>query len=152
DPVGCELLARAGLDMGDSLLAFTLDVDADWRRRLPRHQHAVFEEWLSHAARQLLLDDDAGRRATEIDERARRATLEHGEPVSQWIQQAADTPLIWFDHLLGWLKAGGITAARLILRKRDGDGLLLDDDFSDGEFLLAGRYGLLLMLRESDDC
>jgi hypothetical protein len=28
----------------------------------------------------------------------------------------------------------------------------LDSDFSDGEFLLAGRYGLLLLLREHRDC
>jgi hypothetical protein len=69
-----------------------------------------------------------------------------------WIAGSADTPLVWFNQLLGWLKGGALRSVRLVLKKNEGTKLLLDYDFSDGEFLYAGRYGLLQLLKGQSDC
>jgi len=146
------ILARAGLDARNSLRAFSFDIASDWRERLPQVQQRPFEGLLGRAARRLAQRDSEADPEGDAEEPDQRAVFEIGHPLSDWIEQAADSPFVWFSQLLGWLKLGALRSVRLVMKKRDGPGLLLDDDFSDGEFLLAGRYALLLLLREHRDC
>ena len=146
------ILARAGLDVRDSLRAFSFDIASDWRERLPRVQQHPFEELLGQAARRLAQRDPDSDPEDDVEETDQRAVFEAGQRLSAWIERTADSPFIWFSQLLGWLKLDALRSVRLVMKKRDGPGLLLDDDFSDGEFLLAGRYALLFLLREHRDC
>jgi energy-coupling factor transporter ATP-binding protein EcfA2 len=146
------ILSRVGLDAGRSLCAFSLDIAAGWQRRIPRMERERFEGLLAQAARRVALESTGPDLEWDSPEREQRAVFECKPGLGAWISDSADSPLVWFDHLLGWLKLGLLRSVRLVLSKGDDSGLLLDDDFSDGEFLMAGRYALLLLLREHRDC
>jgi hypothetical protein len=152
DEVRDKLLGRAGLNARKSLFTFTFDIASDWRARLPTPQHGPFESLLGQASRRLALEGSSQLEGDQLSEPDQRAVFEVNPALNAWIADAAETPFIWFDQLLRWRDVGAIKTVRLVLKKKDEDGLLLDYDFSDGEFLLAGRYGLLLLLRDHDNC
>jgi energy-coupling factor transporter ATP-binding protein EcfA2 len=150
-----SVLEKAGLSAQGSLRSFDFEVPPDWADHLPTQQHGLFSQFLDQAARRVLLADERGGRGEgerERDERAMRAVFVLDARLDAWIEKSADTPFIWFSHLYGWLKAGALRAPQLVLNKDDSDGLLRDRDLSDGEFLVAGRYSLLLLLREHREC
>lgn len=148
----CEkLLERIGLHPRESLRAFAFEVAADWQERLLRQEHRGFEALLGQAARRLALDALSDPESNDLGEREQRVVFQVDEELRRWLGGVADSPFVWFSQLLGWLKAGAIDSLRLVIKKDGTSDLLLDSDFSDGEFLLAGRYGLLLLLREHRD-
>jgi predicted ATPase len=146
------ILERVGLDARRSLRAFSLDIAPDWRGRVPELQREPFEGLLDQAARRIAQDDSRQELELDAGERGQRAVFECKQSLLAWVGNSANSPLIWFGQLLGWLKLGALRSVRLVLSKAAESGLLLDDDFSDGEFLLAGRYALLLLLRGHGNC
>jgi len=144
------ILDRVGLRAQGSLLAFSLDIASDWHDRVPALQRKPFEGLLAQAARRIAREGSGP--DPDLADREQRAVFECQPSLHSWIGNAADSPLVWFGQLLGWLKLGALRSVRLVLVKDGDSGLLLDDDFSDGEFLMAGRYALLLLLRELRDC
>ncbi len=152
DKIRDELLERVGLSASESLRAFSLEIAGDWQASIPSHEHQPFEELLAQAARRIELTDKEPLDDDEPAERNQRAVFEMSAPLRQWLAGSADSPFIWFSQLLRWLKADAIRAVHLVLKKAGCDDLLLNGDFSDGEFLLAGRYGLLLLLRDHHNC
>ncbi len=152
DEIRDMILARVGLDAEDSLRAFSLEVAHSWQNLIPAQEHKPFEELLRQATRRIAL---IGRQAPEDEELAesdQRVVFETSQALRRWLATSSQSPFIWFDQMLRWLKAEAIRSVSLVLKKQGSDDLLLDRDFSDGEFLLAGRYGLLLLLREHRDC
>ncbi|HEY2478203.1 MAG TPA: AAA family ATPase [Solirubrobacterales bacterium] len=145
------ILERVGLDARRSLRAFSIDVAADWKTRMPGMQQEPFQDLLDQAARRIAQEGEPVDAESDA-ERGQRAVFECKQSLQAWVGRSADSPFIWFSQLLGWLKMGVLRSVRLVLSRVDGPGLLLDDDFSDGEFLLAGRYALLLLLREHRNC
>lgn len=146
------ILRRVGLEAQGSLRAFSLDIAADWRQRMPQLQQKPFEGLLARSARRIARESAEPSGESDLGDQEQRAVFECKQSLGAWIGGAADSPLVWFSQLLGWLKLGVLRSVKLVLTKDDGPGLLLDDEFSDGEFLLAGRYALLLLLREHRDC
>jgi hypothetical protein len=152
DEIRDTILSRVGLDAASSLRAFSLEITGPWQSSIPVQQHGPFEEMLGQATRRVALlsrDSPADEEPTEADQ---RVVFEVGEAFRLWLGDSSASPLIWFDQMQRWLKAKAIRSVSLVLKKKGNEDLLLDRDFSDGEFLLAGRYGLLLLLREQPDC
>lgn len=147
-----DLLKRVGLDAKSSLLAFTFEVSAQKRAELLPDSRDKFDALLSQSVRRVKLAAQTDPEAEEEAERDERIVFEVTPKLRSWVSGSADTPFIWFRQLLRWLKAGALRSVRMVLRKKGSRDLLLDSDFSDGEFLLVGRYGLLLLLREHENC
>lgn len=152
DPIRDDLLQRAGLRGQDSLRAFSLVIAGNWEALIPLHERPLFEDLLAQAGRRISLVGKQEPSEEEPPELDQRVVFEAGAPLRQWLTASSDSPFIWFSQMLRWLKVGAIRTVRLVLKKQGSADLLLDSDFSDGEFLLAGRYGLLLLLRDRRDC
>jgi energy-coupling factor transporter ATP-binding protein EcfA2 len=146
-----DLLRRVGLTR-KSLLAFTFEVSAQGREQLLPKSRDKFDELLEHSVRRVALAADHDPSGEEEAERDERVVFEVTSEFQDWVAKSADTPFVWFLQLLRWLKAGALRTVRMVLRKSRDKDLFLASDFSDGEFLLLGRYGLLLLLREHDEC
>lgn len=146
-----DLLKRVGLTP-KSLLAFTFEVSARGRNELLPKSRDKFDELLERSVRRVELAADPDPNREEEVERDERVVFEVTPAFQEWVAETAETPFVWFLQLLHWLKTGAFRSVRMVLRKRHIRDLLLANDFSDGEFLLLGRYGLLLLLREHDDC
>lgn len=145
------LLERTGLEVRSSLRAFSFVVPPDWRRSLAGAQHPLFEQFLAQASRRIALEAAADSEEAEVADRKHRAVFQLDDRLREWIATGAHTPYVWFNQLLVWLKAGALEEVRLVLTRKDHHGLLLDHDFSDGEFLFAGRFGLLQLLKGQSD-
>ncbi|HEX5712270.1 MAG TPA: AAA family ATPase [Solirubrobacterales bacterium] len=152
DEIRDEILRRVGLRAEDSLCAFSLEVVGSWQNLILAHEHQVFEELLNQASRRIALIGRQLPEEEEPPEADQRAIFEVSASLRGWLAESSESPFIWFGQMLRWLKAGAIRTVRLVLKKQGSDDLLLDSDFSDGELLLAGRYGLLLLLREHRNC
>jgi predicted ATPase len=131
----------------EGLVAFAFDVPSAWRDRVGEDA-AIFEELLDLADRVVELprtvsaaDDD------DLPEPDLRAVFELRASQREQIEGFTAGPLILFDRLLDWLRRGVIGRVRLVLRRAGGEGLIGEHELSDGEFLLLGRYCLLILLQ-----
>ncbi|MDT7808667.1 MAG: hypothetical protein QOJ70_2480 [Acidobacteriota bacterium] len=152
-----KLLGRINLDTAEPLLAFSLRIAGDWRRRLTPLREGRLSSLLGLAQVRTPVDpdpNDAGAAASQtsrdffavfdLDQDFRRRKLKNPD--------LAPTPLLFFEELLAWKRQGALQEIRLVVKKKDVDDLLLVSSLSDGEFLYLGRYALLLMLRDIPDC
>jgi len=142
-----EILDKARLDMR-SLRSFSFEVAADWRKLLPMEDERMFVSFLEHAVRRVAL----AQVSMNPEERNQRAVYLQDASLEEWISQYAKTPLLWFTRLQTWVKAGVLHSPELLFGLRGRKGLVRHLDLSDGEFLYVGRYALLLLLREYEDC
>jgi hypothetical protein len=127
----------------DPIAAFSLDLPAEWRDGLPHELTREVDALLACATRRVA--------TTGADEQqVVRAVFVPGPQIDALAAQAA-TPLIWFEQLHRWWRRGLIARSHLALRKQDRADLLLGVELSDGEYLMAGRYALLLLLSEVSD-
>lgn len=149
DAIRDEVLDKTELVAGQSLRAFNFDVPPDWRARLEPQHHSLFEELLDRAARTVVLPTPLGAPDRAPD---RRAVFVRDAALEEWIEEAAASPFIWFSHLVNWSKASAMRFPQLLFSSPEPGGLFRDRDLSDGEFLVAGRYSLLLLLRERSEC
>lgn len=147
DPRRDEVLGKAGLEM-DSLRSFSFEIAGDWRDRLPKEEQRMFATFREQAVRRVTLVQPT----PELEDTDELIVFVHDPTVEEWIEQYAKTPFLWFTRLQVWLKAGALRAPKLLLSVQGREGLLRHNDLSDGEFLYVGRYALLLLLREHEDC
>jgi hypothetical protein len=151
-----KLLGRINLDTAEPLLAFSLRIAGDWRRRLTPLREGRLAALLALSKVRTPVDpdpNDAGAAsrpsrdffaAFDLDRDFRRQKLRSPD--------IAPTPLLFFEELLAWKRQGALLEIRLVVKKKDVEDLLLVSSLSDGEFLYLGRYALLLMLRDIPDC
>ncbi len=144
------VLAKAGLGPG-SLVAFNFTVAGDWRARLPPEQHTLFAAFRDQASRQTLIVEGGGG-ASEAEGEDRRTIYVPTRTLGEWIAKNAKTPFVWFSQLQSWLKSGALGSPQLLLKIPGREGLIRDRDLSDGEFLILGRYSLLILLAEHRGC
>jgi len=142
-----EVLGKAGLEI-DSLRSFSFEIAGDWRDRLPKEEQRMFATFIEQAVRRVRL----AQLTAESEARDELIVFIRDPATEEWIEQYARTPFLWFTRLQVWLKAGAVRAPKLLLSVQGREGLLRHNDLSDGEFLYVGRYALLLLLREHDDC
>lgn len=131
-----RLLERVELDDRYPLVSFSLQLSPTWEELLPPAFGASFKDLLHHATVGVPNDDGMLLVFDVLPELGSYLLADFGSPRNL------------FERLLGWQRHGVLYKARLVFKKRDTDGLLLDGDLSDGEFLFLGRYALLLMMRE----
>jgi predicted ATPase len=151
-----RLIGRINLDTAEPLLAFSLRIAGDWRRRLTPLREGRLAALLELAKLRTLIDPDPNNAGAadqpsrdffavfDLDQDFRRRKLRQPE--------IAPTPLLFFEELLAWKRQGALREIRLIIKKKDVEDLLLVSSLSDGEFLYLGRYALLLMLRDIPEC
>jgi energy-coupling factor transporter ATP-binding protein EcfA2 len=133
-------------------IAVTLDVEPNWRELVSARQQRTLERLEELALRRInrtlgTAVDDGGEPAHErslvigVDDRTRAGVVE-----------LADTPRILFETLLMYKRCGALRRAHMALGTGDAQDVILDEDLSDGEFLLLGRYSVLALYQGMPDC
>jgi predicted ATPase len=147
DTVRDRILGKGRLGAG-SLRSFSFEVPADWQDQLPSEEQRTFRTFLEHAARRVYLVGEESSR----EDRDQRAVYVLDPALEEGISAQANTPFLWFTRLQTWLKAGALQEPELLFEIEGRAGLVRHRDLSDGEFLYVGRYALLFLLREHEDC
>lgn len=152
-----RLLGRLSLDTKEPLRAFTLRIAGDWEERLTAAREVRLRNLLKLAKVRMPIDQAITKDTVPSETLAPDfyAVFDLDKEFRQKKLQAPDlvpTPLLFFEELLAWKRQGALQEIRLVVKKRDVDDLLLVSSLSDGEFLYLGRYALLLMLRDIQDC
>lgn len=146
-----ETLRLVGLDLDDPLPAFSLRVSSEWESSLMYGQRQAFSEFLSLSTIQRIIDPDL------VEDSAKKedfnvdfyAVFDLDSETRNTIFSTLQivNPLDFFLTVLAWKRQGAIRELRLGLKKHDIEDLILESALSDGEFLLLGRYAVLLMTR-----
>ena len=142
-----EILDRIGLDVDQPLFAFTLRLPYNWYERAGG-EAAQVERLLERATRRVLVGPAEVSYGDDVGESDRLAVFEVGAPEHSWtVDDLVDDPWFWFERLVAWQRRGAISDVQLVLQRAGKDGgLILVDELSDGEFLMLGRYGVLILL------
>jgi hypothetical protein len=132
-------IAKAGL------LGFSFEIDEGYGRMLAAPDAERLGQLQQEAARMVAVTQSNPSSGDPLEPNTRVA-FDMESDLARTIGELSTDPLIWFHHLLRWQRRGAVKGVHLVLRKTDRLGVMLDDELSDGQFLLLGRYALLTLL------
>jgi energy-coupling factor transporter ATP-binding protein EcfA2 len=132
-------IAEAGI------IGFSFEIDERYGQMLVASDAERLGQLQQEAARKVVVTPSNSSSHDPLEPNTRVA-FDTGPELAKTIGELSADPLIWFHHLLRWQRRGAVKGVHLVLRKTDRLGVMLDDELSDGQFLLLGRYALLTLL------
>lgn len=137
------LLEKVGLDQTQPLLSFSICMSRDRLSSLTDSARELIQTCMGLAAASR---DRAGNQT--FDPWSLRLVFDVTEGLRTSLLSIFGTPRELFERLLGWKRRGALSSPALVLNKDGVGDVLLDASLSDGEFLMLGRYAVLVHMRE----
>ncbi|MEX6702308.1 AAA family ATPase [Peribacillus frigoritolerans] len=144
-----KILSRVGLDCNEPIVAFSLCIKGEWYEKMTKSRRRVLEDLLQYATVKMAIEPDIDQvqKGEKLSTRDFYAVFEVDHEF--WNQKIPMfTPLHFFEELLAWKRQEGIKSIHLFVKRQSISEILTEDSFSDGEYLVLGRFALLLMLRQ----